>query len=152
MHVTKLAIITIVDTLAKIPFVIVNIGTRIAELVLKPFEKFIELAQKGLDLAGFDSAAARLGQGLSNYRGFMGDIKGTTGEVITGFNLLSLGVKETENSTGNVKDILDKLKQQNKDLVIQETEKKAMTDSQYILEYAKLFLQKKKVLILMQKT
>ena len=142
---TKLAIITIVDTLAKIPFVIVNIGTRIAELVLKPFEKFIELAQKGLDLAGFDSAAARLGQGLSNYRGFMGDIKGTTGEVITGFNLLSLGVKETENSTGNVKDILDKLKQQNKDLVIQEKEKKAMTDSQYISEYAKLLLQKEGV-------
>ena len=142
---TKLAIITIVDTLAKIPFVIVNIGTRIAELVLKPFEKFIELAQKGLDLAGFDSAAARLGQGLSNYRGFMGDIKGTTGEVITGFNLLSLGVKETENSTGNVKDILDKLKQQNQDLVIQEKEKKAMTDSQYISEYAKLLLQKEGV-------
>lgn len=142
---TKLAIITIVDTLAKIPFVIVNIGTRIAELVLKPFEKFIELAQKGLDLAGFDGAAARLGQGLSNYRGFMGDIKGTTGEVITGFNLLSLGVKETENSVGNVKDILDKLKQQNKDLVIQEKEKKAMTDSQYISEYAKLLLQKEGV-------
>ncbi len=142
---TKLAIITIIDTLAKIPFVIVNIGTRLVELVLKPFEYFIALAQKGLDLAGFDSAAARLGQGLSNYRGFMGDIKGATGEVITGFNLLSLGVKETENSTGNVKDILDKLKQQNKDLVIQEQEKKAMTDSQYISEYAKLLLQKEGV-------
>ena len=45
------AVIAIVDTLAKIPFVIVNIGTRIAELVLKPFENFIELAQRGLDLA-----------------------------------------------------------------------------------------------------
>ena len=144
---TKLAIITVVDTLAKIPFVIVNIGTRLAELVLTPFEKFIELAQKGLDLAGFDSAAARLGQGLDNYRGAMGDIKGITGEVITVFNLFSLGVKDTENSTGNVKDILDKLKQQNKDLVIQEKEKKAMTDSQYISEYAKFLLQKEGVAV-----
>lgn len=141
LDVTKASIITIVDTLLKIPFVIVNIGARITELLLTPFEKFIALAQKGLDLAGFTSAADKLGQGLSSYRGTMNDIKGVTGQVIVGTNLLSLGVKSTEKATGNVSDLLAKLQGQNKNLVIQEKEKKAMTDAQYISEYAKLLLQ-----------
>ncbi|MEG2307190.1 MAG: tape measure protein, partial [Erysipelotrichaceae bacterium] len=141
----KTSLIVMTDALLKIPFVIVNIGTRLTELVLKPFEYFISLAQKGLNLAGFTKAADRLGEGLGNYRGAIKDIKGFTGEVVTGFDLLSLGVKKTEESTGSVSDIVDRLKQQNKDLVLQEKEKKAMTDSQYLSEYAKLLLEKEGV-------
>lgn len=63
-----MAIITIIDVLAKIPFAIVNIGVTIADKVLTPFRKFIELAQKGLDMAGFAGAAAKLGEGLTGYK------------------------------------------------------------------------------------
>lgn len=145
--VTKVAIIAIVDTLAKIPFVIADIGTRLVITVLKPFEKFIALAQKGLDLAGFDTAAAKLGKGLDFYRSSNEAVLETTGEIISGYNLLSLGVKETAVATGTVDDLLGKLKQKNQDLVIQEKEKKAMTDQQAIAEYAKLLLQQNGVTV-----
>jgi hypothetical protein len=138
----KMAIITIVDVLAKIPFAIVNIGVNLTDKVLTPFRKFIELAQKGLDMAGFTGAAAKLGEGLTGYKENVTAIKSITGEVVSGFNLLSLGVKKTEDSTGNINNLLESLKTQNSNLVIQEKEKKAMTDQQYINEYAKLLLQK----------
>lgn len=138
----RMSIITIVDVLAKIPFAIVNIGTHIADKILYPFQKFIELASKGLALAGFAEASKKLGDGLTGYRDKVTAIKSITGDVVTGFNLLSLGVKKTEDSTANVNSLVEKLKSQNSDLVLQEKEKKAMTDQQYIAEYSKFLLQK----------
>ena len=138
----RMAIITIVDVLAKIPFAIVNIGTYIGDKILLPFQKFIELASKGLALAGFADASKKLGDGLTGYREKVTAIKSITGDIVTGFNLLSLGVKKTEDSTQSVASIVDKLKAQNSNLVMQEKEKKAMTDQQYITEYSKFLLQK----------
>lgn len=138
----RMAIITIVDVLAKIPFAIVNIGTYIGDKILLPFQKFIELASKGLALAGFADASKKLGDGLTGYREKVTAIKSITGDIVTGFNLLSLGVKKTEDSTQSVTSIVDKLKAQNSNLIMQEKEKKAMTDQQYITEYSKFLLQK----------
>lgn len=144
----KTAIIVVTDTLLKIPFVIANIGTRLVEQVLKPFERFIELAQKGLDLAGFDAnTAAKLGKGLDDYRESNKAVYGVTEDIIFGWDLIGLGVKKAKDSTGDISTILDKLKGQNDNLVLQEQEKKAMTDKQYIAEYAKLLLQQNGVTV-----
>ena len=143
----KTAIIVVTDTLLKIPFVIANIGTRLVEQVLKRFERFIELAQKGLDLAGFDNTAAKLGKGLDDYRESNKAVYGVTEDIIFGWDLIGLGVKKSKDSTGDISIILDKLKGQNDNLVLQEQEKKAMTDKQYIAEYAKLLLQQNGVTV-----
>lgn len=131
----KFAVIAIVDTLLKIPFVIVNIGTQIAEKVLTPFEKFIELAARGLSLAGFTKASNYLSDKLESYNGSMNAIKTTTGDVVSGFNLLSLGVDKATEKSNNFKSVYDGLSSQLKSLNEQEKKSAAMSDKKYIGEY-----------------
>lgn len=145
-------LITIVDTiLFKIPAAIQLVGSGITQYMIAPFQAFIDLAAKGLEFAGLADAATQLkdfGKGtFGEANKAISKFAKTQEDVIFGQNLLQFGVKDQEKSTGNISSILEKLKAQNSSLVLQEVEKKAMSDKQYIVEYAKLLLQKEGVTV-----
>ncbi len=143
----KDVLITIVDTIFKIPAALLIVGTTITQYVLAPFQKLMQLAAKGLEMAGMAQAAELMNQSIESTNKSLSDFAGDQEKILFGFNLLNLGVDQTTTSLTAGKDLLAEWDKKIQDLNVRQITTKALTDDVARAELAVLLIKQKGLIV-----